>query len=224
MKNYNIVIYIILLFVGFGLYKQSEYTHNNMLYENQKLKQNDSISNVHIDSIQKFYSDSLQILMEINLNTEPDTIYIKSHSTDTVEVTLTDSNTIYNFSDVYKGSRFNLNIDATLLVNSMSNTGSFKYQIIKFPDLIRVYAVLSTVDKRIYAIAKVNGFVVESKGNIYSEVYDGIYDKIINKYRRENYKWYDRFGVGIMIGYNAYGKIIPSIGIGYNINLKEILE
>jgi len=104
MKNYNIVIYIVMLFIGLGLYKQVEYEKKDIEYENQKLKQNDSISNIRIDSTKR-YIDTLKnklILAQSQFITKLETIYITRTKIESVEVLINDSNIdILNFLIVY---------------------------------------------------------------------------------------------------------------------------
>jgi len=59
---------------------------------------------------------------------------------------------------------------------------------------------------------------------MYDLVYKGIYDNIININKGEYYSWYDRFNISLILGYNWRGEFIPSIGVGYGINIKEIIN
>lgn len=61
------------------------------------------------------------------------------------------------------------------------------------------------------------------KFNIDAEMNKLYFNKIHNN-KKDVYKWYDRFLIGVGVGYNFKGEILPYIGINYGISFREIKE
>lgn len=230
MKTETLTYFAFAIFIISGFYfaEKNRNQYQEQLYQNQLLEQNLN-SNIQVQNNMQTKEDSLKNrirLLENNIITKTDTITIIKTKVDSILYTQTsDSEAVYNFYDKICYPRFELKIDMFLsLLNYKVMDSKFSYQYIEFPDTISVVTFFDNESKLLYSNAFVNGIEFKSENNMYERVYKSIYSDFIGNINNDEYEWYDRIGLSIGIGYNAYGETLPYLGLGYNYNFRELKE
>lgn len=229
--KYQFIVYLILVIVIVLLIYKNNSTNNELnehIYQNKMLIQNDSTNLQIIDNLNTKQDTLLNRirLIENNVITKLDTIILEKTIIDSFYSTqIDDSTTIYKFYDEIHYPRFEMSIDMSMtLLNQSIVDNNFKYKYIEYPDTIQVSIFFDKTNKLLYSESIVNGKYYKSNTNMYERVYSGIYNEFIENILSNDYKWYHRLNTSIGIGYNYKGEILPYIGIGYGINIKEISE
>lgn len=236
MKYKQFIIFIIILcnvVYIYSLVSDNDKLRNSIYDKNKeivKAKQNDSLSTVKIKEKLKIIDakeneiELLQTKLKIKADTirvysRPDTILVTIDSNKVSTYTVTDSLKI-NSSD-YVTAIVSIEVDS----NRVSNNSNFNW-IYKPKENTLISGVTFNVEtKLLRSYTLFNGERYDSNVNMYSKMYDAIYDDFISeKPKIEQWRWYHRINLYGGIGIDYKKEVNFSIGIGYGLSVREIID
>ena len=236
MKYKQFIIFIIILcnvVYIYSLVSDNDKLRNSIYDKNKeivKAKQNDSLSTVKIKEKLKIIDakeneiELLQTKLKIKADTirvysRPDTILVTIDSNKVSTYTVTDSLKI-NSSD-YVTAIVSIEVDS----NRVSNNSNFNW-IYKPKENILISGITFNVEtKLLRSYTLFNGERYDSNVNMYSKMYDAIYDDFISeKPKIEQWRWYHRINLYGGIGIDYKKEVNFSIGIGYGLSVREIID